>query len=143
MLVRCIYASRATDNVKDRVLSDILEQSRRNNSRAGITGVLFFANNVFVQAIEGGRPAVSALLGKILRDDRHQNIEVLSFEEIPERRFPNWAMGQVNASTVNPGLILKYSDASELNPFSGKASTTQAFLFDLAETNSGALYRLR
>jgi len=137
MLIRCLYASRARDKVTDQMLSEIVAQSRRNNARAGVTGLLYVANNVFVQAIEGGRPAVSALMGRILRDERHQQIELLSVEEIKERRFANWAMGQVNAASINPGLILKYSDSLELNPFACMASTTQAFLFDLAESGGG------
>jgi hypothetical protein len=136
MLVRCLYASRAHKPVGDTVLDTILRQSRRKNPEQGITGMLCFANGIFVQVIEGGRAEVSRLLGTIFRDDRHTGLEVLSFEEIPERRFGNWTMGQVNMASVNPALLLKYSEKAELNPFSNRGGATLSLLLEIAEAGA-------
>jgi Sensors of blue-light using FAD len=133
MLVRCLYASHAQKPIGDAVLDTILKQSRRKNPVQGITGMLCFANGIFVQVIEGGRADVSRLLGTIFRDDRHTGLEVLSFEEIPERRFGNWTMGQVNMTSVNPALLLKYSEKAELNPFSNRGGATLSLLLEIAE----------
>ena len=95
MLVRLLYASRAVDT-SAQAIEAILTQSRQHNPGSGITGVLCYGGGVFLQAIEGGRSAVSELYGHIQRDPRHKNVELLHYEEIAERRFGGWTMGQVN-----------------------------------------------
>jgi hypothetical protein len=122
MLVRCLYASRASEGTNARVLDEILRQSRENNARAGITGLLILANDIFVQAIEGGRGELSKLLARIMRDSRNRQVEVLAFEEITERSFGSWTMGQVSMASVNAAQVLKYSERPDLDPFSMTAS---------------------
>ena len=53
---------------------------------------------------------VSELYGHIQRDPRHQDVVLLHYEEITERRFGGWTMGQVNLAKVNPSILLKYSE---------------------------------
>ena len=137
MLVRCLYASHAAGPLNDRTLDTILIQSRKNNPRHGITGMLCFANDIFVQVIEGGRAEVSKLLTAIIQDERNRNVQILSFEEIAERSFANWTMGQVNLANVNPALLLKYCERAELNPFSVGSAATMALLLEIAA--SGAI----
>ena len=137
MLIRCLYASRATKLVGESSLDAILKQSRKNNPTHGITGMLCLANGIFVQAIEGGRTEVCRLLGAIYRDERNTGVEILSFEEIAERRFGNWSMGQVNFASVNNAMLLKYSEKAELNPFTGTGTATLALLLEIAD--SGAI----
>ncbi len=136
MLVRCLYASRATMPPGDAVLEAILKQSRKNNAKNGITGMLCFSNGVFVQVIEGGRSEVSRLMSAIIRDERNIDVEILLFEEITERRFGNWNMGQINLATINPAVLLKYSEKPELNPFGCNAHATMALLGEIAEQGS-------
>ena len=137
MLVRCLYASRAADAAADGVLDVILKQSRKNNPKRGITGMLCFSNGVFVQVIEGGRSEVSSLLTQIFADPRNTGIEILLYEEISERRFGNWTMGQVNIATVNPAVLLKYSARASLDPFATPGAATMALLLEIAD--SGAI----
>ena len=61
MLVRLLYASRAVDPSPD-VIEDILAQSRQFNPSCGITGILCYGGGIFLQALEGGRMAVSDLV---------------------------------------------------------------------------------
>lgn len=136
MLVRCLYASRATAAVTDAALDGILRQSRRNNLSRGITGMLCHANGIFVQVIEGGRADVSGLMSRIFADTRHKDVQVLLFEEIGQRRFGSWTMGQANLASVNPGLLLKYFEKAELNPFAAAGTATMSLLFEIAETGA-------
>jgi hypothetical protein len=137
MLVRCLYASRAAKPLTPGLLETILEQSRANNPKAGITGLLCYRDDVFVQVLEGGRDAVCELYHTIVRDDRHKDMRLLAYEEIHERRFSNWTMGKVNIETINPGILLKYSERVELNPYSCSGQATMALLLELAA--SGAI----
>ncbi|MDV6331021.1 BLUF domain-containing protein [Asticcacaulis sp. 201] len=136
MLVRCLYASRLTSKLSASLLSDILDQSRRNNPARGITGLLCHTQSVFVQVLEGDREQVSILLAKLMQDDRHQAVTVLLFEEIAERAFSGWTMGQVNIDLVNPGLLLKYFPQPKLDPFTGTGRTAMAFLMELVATGA-------
>ena len=126
MLVRLMYASRAAESVGADELAAILKRSKENNAGAGVTGVLCFCPDagIFVQVLEGGRDAVSALYNRIAQDPRHRDVVLLSYQEIGERSFASWSMGQVNMSRLNPSLLLKYSEKAVLDPYavSGKAS---------------------
>ena len=134
MLVRLMYASRATGEISSDDLSAILRKSKANNPEQGITGVLCYSEGVFLQVLEGGRAAISALYNKIINDPRHRDVMLLSFEEIAERGFASWSMGQVNLQRVNPALLLKYSDKAELDPFSMPAAFSLALFKELIAT---------
>ena len=136
MLVRLLYASRAAAPLTPAVLDSILEQSRANNPAAGITGVLCYSDDLFIQVLEGGRDEVCGLYNTIVRDNRHAHVCILSYEEIRERRFGGWTMGQVNIAKVNPTLLLKYSERAELNPFSCSGQASMALLDELIATAS-------
>lgn len=124
MLVRLLYASRASEPAPPNLVEDILATSLENNARNGITGVLCYGNGIFLQALEGGRMAVSRLYQSIARDARHHDVVLLHYEEILEREFAGWAMGRVNTSKVNVATMLKYSPHADFNPYetSGRAS---------------------
>ncbi len=134
MLVRLLYASRATPPLTTPIVDSILEQSRKNNARQGITGMLCFSEDIFLQVIEGGREEVCELFNAIVRDPRHTRVRLLSYEEIAERRFGGWIMGQVNIAKVNPSLLLKYSTKATLDPFSCSGHASMALLNELIET---------
>ncbi len=131
MLVRLMYASRAVPAIDQEELVAILKQSKVNNPKLGVTGVLCacFDSRVFMQVLEGGRSAVNQLYNRIAVDPRHTDVELLSYDEISERRFAGWSMGQVNMARLNPALLLKYSECAKLDPYavSGKVSVA---LFD-------------
>lgn len=134
MIVRCVYASRAASSLTAAMVEDILEKSRSHNPASGITGILCYSGDVFIQVLEGGRDEVSELYNTIVRDGRHTHVRLLSFEEIRERKFCNWTMGHVDLSKVNPGLLLKYHERAVLNPFGSSVSATMALLDELVAT---------
>lgn len=136
MLVRCLYASRISKPLATSTLDDILEQSRKNNPVRGITGLLCHTHDSYVQVVEGGREPVSDLLRSIYRDDRHQHMTILSFEEIAERRFGNWTMGRVNVESINVAVLLKYCESTELDPFTCSSSAMMSLLMELIATGS-------
>ncbi len=136
MLVRCLYASRARKPVSGSLFEEILEKSRHNNPKKGITGLLCFTRDVFVQVLEGGRDEVCELFNAIVRDERHQDVRLLVYEEIAERHFAGWTMGQVNVEAVNPATLLRYSERAELNPFAAPGQATMALLMELAKSGS-------
>ncbi len=136
MLVRLMYASRATEPVKPDTLQSILQRSTANNPTLGITGVLCFSGDVYLQVLEGGRSKVSTLYNRISRDPRHRDVELLSYEEIDERCFAGWAMGTANLNRLNPALLIKYSETATLDPYSVSAKVSRALFSELVATAS-------
>ena len=136
MLVRLLYASRATGPLLPELVDAILEQSRAHNVPQGITGMLCYSSDLFIQVLEGSRRNVSELYNRIVSDARHTEVHLLSFEEIPERRFANWTMGQVNLARVNPSLLLKYSEKPAIDPFECSGRATFALLDELIATGA-------
>lgn len=135
MLVRLLYASRAVDTDPN-AIENILAQSRQYNPTCGITGILCYGGGIFLQAIEGGRMAVSDLYGHIQKDARHKDVVLLHYEEISERRFGGWTMGQVNMSKINTSILLKYQEKPELDPYSVSGKVSLALLEELMATAS-------
>ncbi len=136
MIVRCLYASRAAAPLKPAVIEGILEQSRTQNPPRGITGILCYSGDVFIQVLEGGRDEVCELFNAIVRDQRHTHVRLLAYDEIRERKFSNWTMGHVDLSRINPGLLLKYHEKAVLNPFACSGDATMALLDELVASAS-------
>ena len=97
---------------------------------------LCYGGGIFLQAIEGGRIAVSDLYGHIQKDPRHKDVVLLHYEEISERRFGGWTMGQVDTSRVNTNILLKYSERAELDPYNVSGKVSLALLEELMATAS-------
>jgi hypothetical protein len=70
------------------------------------------------------------------RRPRHTQVELLSYEEIGERRFAGWAMGQVDMARLNPALLLKYSERATLDPYAVSGAVSMALFRELMATAS-------
>ena len=136
MLVRLLYASRASDPQNAEATDAILAQSRSHNPACGITGILCYGGGVFLQALEGGRAAVNTLYAHILQDPRHKDVVLLSYEEVSERSFGGWTMGLVNIAKLNTSILLKYSERAELDPYGVSGKVSMALLMELMATAS-------
>ena len=136
MLVRLMYASRAVPAVDQDELLAILRKSKAHNPGLGITGVLCFSEGIFLQVLEGGRSAVNRLYNRIASDERHTDVELLHYQEIGERRFAGWSMGQVNMARLNPALLLKYSETPTLDPYAVSGVVSLALFEELVATAS-------
>jgi hypothetical protein len=131
-----MYASRAATGMDHEELLAILRKSKAANPAHGITGVLCYSEGIFVQVLEGGRSAVNQLYKRIVCDARHRDVELMLYEEISQRRFAGWAMGQVNLSRLNPAMLLKYSATATLDPFTVSGSVSMALFEELVATAS-------
>jgi hypothetical protein len=134
--VRLLYASRAVAPIVPEALAAIVREAKAHNPKHGITGVLCCSSDIFLQVLEGGRPAVNRLYNRIVADPRHKEVELLSYAQIGERRFSGWSMGQVNLSRLNPGMLLKYSATATLDPFALSGDVSLALFDELVATAS-------
>ncbi len=136
MLVRLLYASRAETTLAKSDIDAIVVRSRDVNPDRGITGVLCYSGELFMQVLEGGRDEVNRLYAEIVRDPRHREVQLLDYAEIAERRFAGWTMGRVNLGKVNPSLLLKYSEKPLLDPYAISGKVALALLEELISTAS-------
>lgn len=129
-LVRIIYCSQFNEEVDYSELAKIIDKATKHNSSKGITGLLIFGDDRFLQVLEGGREQVNELYGKIVRDKRNKKNVVLSYEEILEREFSDWSMRLLMLTQKNKELLLKYSRAEKFEPESLNSKTAMALLRD-------------
>lgn len=87
-------------------IDEIGKRSVTNNTRDGLTGVLFCFNNVFYQILEGPEDALNRCYTRILKDPRHKDIFCLEVENnITKREFGDWAMKTVRLDESGDSLI--------------------------------------
>ncbi len=88
-----IYSSKATKTFTAEELVAILKKSQNNNIKVGLSGLLLYKDNQFMQLIEGSEKAVRTTLKKIGADPRHKDITTLLEGTTDERQFSEWSMG--------------------------------------------------
>jgi len=117
-MIRVTYLSQATPNFASIDLVYLLEQCHLNNPKRGLTGLLIFGNNTFLQTIEGEKNTVEELIEKISKDKRHTKFQVLSKQSIEKRQYSDWAMGfeKLTAQTIAEVPQLQNFMLSDFNP---------------------------
>jgi hypothetical protein len=90
---RIIYSSQATADFSPEELVTLLDLARRENSASGLTGMLLYCSQSFLQVLEGDESALAATYARIERDQRHTNLRLLMNVEISSRLFADWTMG--------------------------------------------------
>jgi len=115
------------------VTSSILEVCSVNNKKAEITGVLCQGSGIYMQVIEGRRSAINALYSRIISDKRHNQIELLSFEEVGQRRYGQWSMALVQLSIDDPMVQLAHP---EFDPYSASSKDAIRIIDELIKSSS-------
>jgi hypothetical protein len=119
-LIRLTYFSRNRlgdwYSSKDCGVAEILSVSIANNLRDGITGALICDERWFVQALEGVEGKVSAAFERILRDQRHRDVSLVTMQPVTERHYPNSAMNCVFRDEDNGDLFRHYGEGEHFDP---------------------------
>jgi hypothetical protein len=130
-LVQLIYCSRVVAGVHGTAITSIVDVSRFNNTRDGVTGALCFNANFFLQCLEGERSAVNETYHRILRDPRHEQALLLRYDEVPKRQFGDWSMGYLSSQAMAPDLLLQYGSNDRFDPEQLGADAALDFLLAL------------
>jgi hypothetical protein len=129
-VVRLIYVSHFSGSVNPNDIQDILSISRKNNEGWGITGALCYDPNFFLQCLEGPRDRVNSLFKQIICDERHQQVTLLEYSDIHQRKFANWSMAYARIDESTESIILKYSGSRVFTPFSMNSQQALGFIED-------------
>jgi hypothetical protein len=104
-MLQIVYISTSRGEVTSAEVQRILATSRRNNTRDGITGLLFYDGKRFLQALEGEETKVEAAIARIRGDARHGAVVVLSRREVTQREFGDWAMASHGTPAANDAVL--------------------------------------
>lgn len=118
-LYSLVYTSESRVPFDDRTLTELLERSRDANHAKGITGILLFRRERFVQFLEGPEGAVRALMHRIADDPRHAKIRILIDGNPAHRQFTAWTRGyqpiQEPSTPPPPGFRDTFDDLESID----------------------------
>ena len=130
-LIYLVYVSAATKKFSKEELLALLSTFKRNNESKGITGLLLYCEEQFIQVLEGPRSTVEQLFEKIKADTRHKTVLKLFEKPIEKRCFPEWSMG------------FHIYDTEELDEIEGYHSLKEALIEgDISTHHSHVVFRL-
>jgi hypothetical protein len=135
-----LYVSGASRPVTRDDITQILAASRRNNAALDVTGCLLYADQTFIQVLEGEKATVEKLAARIRQDMRHRNFMVLVEQMAPERAFGDWQMGfkELDMTEATDGSVFAMSRSALAERTAGDKSGMMLDLI-LAFSNQPAL----
>ena len=92
-MIQISYISVSAKPMSSEELLALLQKCLTNNARDGITGMLLYSNQTFLQALEGDDAVIDGLVSKIEKDPRHASIKFLHRRPIQSRQYSDWTMG--------------------------------------------------
>lgn len=138
-LVRLIYASKLSEKTPPEEIEEILATARERNAAQGISGILCFDTEFFLQTLEGPRGAVNLLYKDILSDPRHTDAILIDYREVPHREFGRWNMAYVTTVKAHQDIVFKYSPLREFDPYVLPGDAALAFLKEMAQAQRAHL----
>jgi Sensors of blue-light using FAD len=112
-LTSVTYTSLAQPDLQSSELEAIYRNSRENNARAEITGLLIYNGTHFLQIVEGAGAAIETLIERIRGDGRHKGFEIRDKRRVDARSFPDWSMELLR---VTPGFFQARAAIAETLP---------------------------
>ncbi len=122
-----VYVSYASRPLQEKDLLDILTVSRIYNKKMGITGMLVYLQERFIQVLEGKEGVVNELYDKIRKDPRNKKVSLLLEGTSSKRIFKGWSMG------------FKKISESDFTKLSGFIDPEKFFATPLADTDGSAV----
>jgi len=104
------YTSIAAHLMSHDELIALLEQSRVNNTKLNVTGMLLYMDGCFFQVLEGEKAIIDHLYDKISNDKRHLRVIKLIEEPLNKRSFNKWTMGYQQVSRVELANVTGLTD---------------------------------
>lgn len=90
-------------------------------------------SGLYIQVLEGEKSAINALYSRIMLDKRHRAVELLSMEEISQRRYGQWSMALVHLSKEDPMVQMAHP---EFDPYSASSDEAIKLIDQLIQSGS-------
>jgi len=101
------YVSDAVDGIETSDIDQILRAAMSFNKVAGVTGVLMFDGQRFLQYFEGPEDGVDSVFQRVFNARIHANLRELARGPIGARHFPRWTMA---SAAVEADALARISD---------------------------------
>jgi hypothetical protein len=92
-MIQTAYVSHAAETMTQEALLSLLQQCLANNESSGVTGMLLYGNDTFLQVLEGEEAVLDSVIDKIRKDPRHSRIHFLYRKPLERRQYSDWSMG--------------------------------------------------
>ena len=126
-----VYISRAVHPLSDQELASLLTQCRRDNSRHGITGALFYSHGHIAQVFEAEADVADRLFERIARDGRHSHVQKLVDKPITHRSFGEWSMAFHPLEAASFATLQGFFLPAHVPPVPASLSVADATLVEL------------
>jgi len=131
-----VYRSVAEADVLDAdSLSQLANRAASNNRQVGVCGVLVVSDGRFFQVLEGQSKFVNRIYSKIVQDERHHDVELISFESAVKAEFHDWDMKLFKLENIEEHvrelLTKKYPVVDDKIQFVDDAVLMTSLLLDL------------
>ena len=90
----------------------------------------------FVQALEGHDDRVKAILARVARDDRHEDVKVLGTDFCAARAFGRWAMCANDLSKADDDILGVLDRRGEFAPYQMSAGAALKLLTTIASIHA-------
>ena len=108
-----VYISYASSPLLENDLLSILKESRENNKKHGITGMLVYLREKFIQVLEGEYDVVNEVYKEIKSDLRHRKVTMVLEGYAEQRIFKDWSMGFKKLNSQQFEELSGYQDPEE------------------------------
>ncbi len=137
-MYRLVYVSSATSAMSESDLHALLKQSKRNNKRRKISGLLLYADGNFIQVIEGQEKNLDRLYHKIKCDPRNTGHILINKQRIEHRAFEEWGMSfkVISPQTIEnlDGYSRFLQNDSHLTPLNHQSRAIANMLYQFKES---------
>ncbi|WP_348944342.1 BLUF domain-containing protein [Chitinibacter sp. FCG-7] len=114
MYLGLTYISHSKKHLTEDMRMQLMRECQVRNAHNNITGLLLYQQGFFLQYIEGEPEMVRAVFGRIERDQRHENVELISEDVLMARRFPNWTMFFRDYDFIYPHIRQDFAELTTL-----------------------------
>jgi hypothetical protein len=117
MLYQILYISELNPARQPNVFAAICREARANNASLGVHGALLFDGHRFAQWLQGPEAGIRELMSRIEYDERHINLQMLAFKELPSQAFQGWRNGFLAPELLDELLALPPDAAARIDAF--------------------------
>ncbi|GAB7086850.1 BLUF domain-containing protein [Marinifilum fragile] len=130
-LIHIVYVSFSKNQLSELELDELLSEIRPKNLKQGVTGLLLYNDEIFIQVIEGKSDTIHDLYDRLQKDKRHTNIVKILEERIDQRSFPNWSMGYQKLSKEESKVLPGFTDLMTTNDIRESLKQSSQAIVDL------------
>ena len=103
------YVSNAQHHLTAEALESLFKQTKANNAKHKITGILIYKSGNFLQILEGEISSIESRYNLILKDERHKGVIKLIDSKIEDRIFHDYKTGF--------SIIMNNKDSRDLDSY--------------------------